>query len=46
MKIQLIVLGICALSLSLSAQEYKLGKSTGTLDIKEVNEVKIEGYAG
>lgn len=28
------------------AQEYKLSKSTGTLDIKEVGSVKIQGYAG
>lgn len=42
----LIILGICAGSFSLLAQEFKLAKSTGTLEIKEVNEVKIEGYAG
>lgn len=46
MKKRLIILGIGLISLSLSAQEYKLTKSTGILDIKEVNEVKIEGYAG
>jgi hypothetical protein len=28
------------------AQEYKLAKSTGRLDIKEVNHVTIEGYSG
>lgn len=33
-------------ALSLSAQEYKLAKSSGKLDIREVNEVKIEGYNG
>lgn len=31
---------------SLSAQEYKLAKSTGQLNIVEVNTVKIEGYSG
>jgi len=29
-----------------SAQEYKLQKSTGKLDIRDVNDVKIEGYNG
>lgn len=28
------------------AQEYKVAKSTGTLEIREVNNVSIEGYAG
>lgn len=46
MKRQLLILGIGMVGLSLSAQEYKLTRSTGTLDIKEVNEAKIEGYAG
>ena len=27
-------------------QEYKVAKSTGRLEIKEVNNVKVEGYAG
>jgi predicted membrane protein len=30
----------------ISAQEYKVSKSTGTLDISEVGNVLIEGYAG
>ncbi len=30
----------------LQAQEYKVAKSTGRLEIKEVNHVVIEGYAG
>jgi predicted membrane protein len=30
----------------IQAQEYKLAKSTGRLEIKEVNHVEIEGYAG
>lgn len=29
-----------------SAQEYKLNKSSGTLEIREVNHVTIEGHAG
>ena len=28
------------------AQEFKLAKNTGTIEITEVNQVKIEGYAG
>lgn len=31
---------------TLSAQEYKLAKSSGKLEIKEVNNVTIEGYNG
>jgi predicted membrane protein len=31
---------------SLSAQEFKLSKSSGTLEIREVNNVTIEGYSG
>ena len=35
------------MSLSLSfGQEYKVAKSTGRLEIKEVNNVTVEGYAG
>jgi hypothetical protein len=30
----------------ISAQEYKVPKSSGTLEIREVNNVSIEGYAG
>lgn len=30
----------------IQAQEYKISKSTGRLEIKEVNHVVIEGYAG
>jgi hypothetical protein len=44
------VLGIIGLSLmitvSLSAQEYKVSKSSGKLVIKEVNNVTIEGHSG
>jgi Putative adhesin len=38
----LILLGIGLVQ----AQEYKLAKSTGRLEIKEVNDVVIEGYSG
>lgn len=35
------------MSIGLSfGQEYKVAKSTGRLEIKEVNNVKVEGYAG
>ncbi len=34
------------MSATLLGQEFKLAKSTGTLEITEVNEVRIEGYAG
>ncbi len=38
---------VIIMSLGLSfGQEYKLAKSTGRLEIKEVNSVRIEGYAG
>jgi hypothetical protein len=47
MKKQILIL---ALGLSIGgvvhAQEYKVQKSTGTLDIREVNNVTIEGYSG
>lgn len=35
-----------ALTATLYAQEYKLAKSSGKLEIKEVNNVTIEGYSG
>jgi hypothetical protein len=38
-----LVLGVTGI---IHAQEYKLAKSTGTLDIREVNNVSIEGYSG
>ena len=40
-----IVMIIMSLGLALG-QEYKVAKSTGRLEIKEVNTVTIEGYAG
>lgn len=41
----LIALGLL-ISGGMYAQEYKLNKSSGTLDIKEVNHVTIEGHNG
>jgi len=42
-----LILFVSVLSvLTIRAQEYKLAKATGKLDIREVNEVKIEGYGG
>jgi hypothetical protein len=43
------ILAIIAFGLVIQAangQEYKVAKSTGTLEIREVNSVKIEGYSG
>jgi hypothetical protein len=40
-----IVIGLLATG-SLSAQEFKLNKNSGTLDIREVNNVTIEGHSG
>ena len=44
-KIMMIALGLLAAG-GLSAQEYKLAKSSGRLEISEVNNVAIEGYSG
>lgn len=47
MKKWMVVTGVLIAIWSASvAQEYKVAKSTGRLDIKEVGEVEIEGYAG
>jgi len=47
MKKRIIVLiGALVAGMSLYAQEYKLAKSSGKLEIKEVNNVTIEGYSG
>src|SRR5882762_2291990 len=48
MKRKLIIIaGLACISLACAnAQDYKLQKTTGRLDIKEVNEVTIEGYNG
>lgn len=44
-QILILVFGVLHIS-SLYAQEYKLAKSTGRLEIREVNNVSIEGYSG
>jgi len=44
-KITTIALGVIMFSAA-SAQEYKIAKSTGRLEITEVNNVTIEGYNG
>src|SRR5882724_8598801 len=48
MKRKLIIIaGLAGISLGYAkAQDYKLQKSSGRLEIKEVNEVTIEGYSG
>src|SRR5688572_110669 len=40
-----LALGVSVMS-SLYSQEYKVAKSTGRLEIREVNHVSIEGHAG
>jgi predicted membrane protein len=44
-KILMIALGFVVTG-AIYAQEYKLSKSAGTLEIREVNNVSIEGHAG
>jgi hypothetical protein len=46
MKKQLFILPALLIAYSGIAQEYKLAKSTGKLEIREVNNVTIEGYSG
>src|SRR5262245_38180894 len=46
MKTRILILINCFFALAASAQEWKLAKSTGKLDIREVNNVTIEGYNG
>ncbi len=47
MKTNATILGLLLFTSSFTmAQEFKLAKSTGKLEIKEVNEVQIEGYNG
>lgn len=43
--ILVIVLGLF-INKGINAQEYKISKSSGTLEIREVNNVSIEGYNG
>lgn len=44
-KFLMVVLG-AMISGIVCAQEYKVSKSSGTLDIREVNDVSVEGYDG
>jgi hypothetical protein len=44
-KIVMVAFGLLITGV-LSAQEYKVAKSSGTLEIREVNNVSIEGYTG
>jgi hypothetical protein len=44
-KMLMMVLGLIITGF-IQAQEYKVAKSTGRLEIKEVNNVTIEGYSG
>lgn len=46
MKRILFVLAAAAIVCSAAAQEYKIAKSSGRLEIKEVNHVTIEGHNG
>ena len=47
MKTKLVsIIALCVLGNVGWAQEYKVAKSTGRLDIREVGEVEIEGYNG
>lgn len=43
---KLATFALAIVALSASAQEYKIAKSTGRLEINEVNNVTIEGYSG
>src|SRR5262245_52686449 len=42
----IVTLALAIIALGASAQEYKISKSTGRLEINEVNNVTIEGYNG
>lgn len=46
MKASMIITALVLLTLQLSAQEFKISKATGRLEIYEVNRVKIVGYSG
>ena len=46
MKKYIIAIAFGLLTGVVNAQEYKLSKSTGTLEIREVNHVTIEGHTG
>jgi hypothetical protein len=47
MKKKILTMALCLIITGIvSAQEYKVAKSTGRLEIREVNNVSIEGYSG
>jgi len=46
MKKYILGIGLCIISVVANAQEYKVNKSSGTLEIREVNHVTIEGHSG
>src|SRR5688572_18491188 len=48
MKIKNVMTMVAGLIIAgtINAQEYKVAKSTGSLEISEVNDVTIEGYSG
>ena len=46
MKKILIIMACVVGGMNLQAQEYKVSKSTGRLEIREVNHVSIEGHSG
>lgn len=46
MKRQVLAIALFLVSVVAFAQEYKVAKSTGRLEIREVNNVTIEGYNG
>jgi predicted membrane protein len=47
MKKKILIIALALLTNGLAySQEYKLNKSSGTLEIREVNNVTIEGYGG
>jgi hypothetical protein len=45
-KFLAVAMGLMMITGAISAQEYKVAKSTGRLEIREVNNVQIEGHAG
>jgi hypothetical protein len=46
MKKGIVIALALIMTIAAHAQEYKVAKSTGRLEIKEVNHVTVEGYAG
>jgi len=46
MKKGIVIALALIMTIAVQAQEYKVAKSTGRLEIKEVNHVTVEGYAG